>query len=253
MSGVRPRWVDFHCHLDLYPDHQRLVWECERAEIATLAVTTTPKAWAGNQAAVKGACHVRVGLGLHPQLIAERAGELRLFETLLPTAKYVGEIGIDAGPRYFRSLEAQEAVFASILQRCAEQGGKVLTVHSVRSAKRVLDHVERSRLPPSVRVVLHWFSGTMAEAKRAADIGCYFSIGPGMLASPNGRKLASSLPLDRILTETDGPFVQVAGRIARPRDVSETVEELALTRSLETDEVRRQILTNLASLVGPIS
>lgn len=81
----RPKWVDFHCHLDLYPNHEALIRECDREGVATLAVTTTPKAWARNQELASTSKHVRVALGLHPQLVAEREGEVALFERLLDT------------------------------------------------------------------------------------------------------------------------------------------------------------------------
>lgn len=99
-----PRWVDFHCHVDLYKDHAGLIAECDRAGVATLAVTTTPKAWPRNRDLAARSAHVRVALGLHPQLVGERAGELPLFERHLPEARYVGEVGLDAGPRFYRSF-----------------------------------------------------------------------------------------------------------------------------------------------------
>ena len=97
---MRPLWVDFHCHLDLYPDHASLVAESDRERVATLAVTTTPKAWRRNREVAAGSDYVRVALGLHPQLVAERASELLLFEKFLPETRYVGEIGLEAGPRF---------------------------------------------------------------------------------------------------------------------------------------------------------
>lgn len=90
--------VDFHCHLDLYPDHQAAVRGSEEAGVFTLAVTTTPRAWSRNQELTQGMRHVRAALGLHPQLVAERASELPLWEAHLGEARYVGEVGLDADP-----------------------------------------------------------------------------------------------------------------------------------------------------------
>ena len=177
----RPRWVDFHCHLDLYPDHEQLIRECDDAAIATLAVTTTPKAWARNVEMATGARHVRVALGLHPQLVAEREAEVELFAGLLSEARYVGEIGLDAGPRFYKSFDAQKRAFERILRMCAEQGGKILTVHSVRATAQVLQHLERFLPVDRGQVVLHWFTGSAAEARRAADLGCYFSVNSEMV------------------------------------------------------------------------
>lgn len=245
-----PRWIDLHCHLDLYSDHAALIDECDQERVATLTVTTTPKAWRRNCELAERSTHVRVALGLHPQLVAEREAEVRLLEQLLVEARYVGEIGLDAGPRFYRSFEAQERVFERILRACAEQGGKVLTVHSVRAVGKVLGHLERALPPDRGRVVLHWFTGTPAEARRAVTFGCYFSINSEMLRSPRHRQLVATLPTERLLTETDGPFVNVNGRPVRPRDVATTVEGLAALRQMSPDALAVSLLANFRALVA---
>jgi TatD DNase family protein len=250
MTGASSiRWVDFHCHLDLYPDHVALIDECDRAQVATLAVTTTPKAWQRNRDLAAQSEHVRVALGLHPQVIAERAGELGLLERLLPETRYVGEVGLDAGSRFYRSFDDQERVFKRILRACAEQGGKVLTIHSVRTVTKVLNCLEENLPQDRGQAVLHWFTGTAAEARRAVAMGCYFSINAEMLKSEKHKALVASLPLDRLLTETDGPFVAVDGRPVRPTDVVTTVGDLAKVRELDVDQMARVVRTNLGSLL----
>jgi len=244
-----PLWVDFHCHLDLYSDHGGIIAECEQGRVATLAVTTTPKAWPRNCELTAESHFVRVGLGLHPQLVQEREQEIKLFEHYLPSARYVGEIGLDAGPRFYKSFEAQERVFSRILHACAEQGDKILSIHSVRTASKVIGHLEKSRLLDNGKAVLHWFTGTVAEAHRAFELGCYFSINEEMLRSAKHRKLISTLPLERLLTETDGPFIQCNGVTARPRDVHRAVHEIAQIHNVADEVASRAILSNLRNLV----
>jgi TatD DNase family protein len=210
------RLVDLHCHLDLFPDPEKAIAEAEVAGVYTLTVTTTPRAWPRNRAMTESTRCVRAALGLHPQLVAEHSDELGLWEKYLPEATYVGEVGLDAGPRYFRSFDLQKQVFEQILKLCAKAGGKVLSVHSVRSVKPVLDLVEATLPPARGKVVLHWFTGTKAEARRAAEMGCYFSVNAAMLANEKGRDIAAMIPLDRLLTETDGPFTS-AGVVRRAR------------------------------------
>jgi TatD DNase family protein len=247
---MNPVYVDFHCHLDLFPDPISAVNDAERAGIYTLTVTTTPKAWPRNHDLTRKTRYVRAALGLHPQLIAERTGEIGLWEEYLPQARYIGEVGLDAGPRYYGSLDLQREVFTRVLQGCANQGGKVLTVHSVRSAKMVLDLIE-SHLPRERgQVVLHWFTGSKSEARRAADLGCYFSINAAMLRKDKSRDLVSALPADRLLTETDAPFTEVDDQPATPSDVKGTVETLAMLRHSAPEKMAQSIHRNLRAMLG---
>ena len=237
--------VDFHCHLDLYPDHAAIIDECERLGVRTLTVTTTPRAWTRNHALASRTRHVRAALGLHPQLVAERADEVTIWESHLPEARYVGEVGLDAGPKFYRSLDLQKQVFEHVLKACARAGGKVLTVHSVRAAKPVLDMIEAHLSPSNAAVVLHWFTGSLSEARRAVDLGCYFSINAEMLRNPRQEALLKALPSERILTETDGPFTSTGQGPARPKDVELAIGLLAALRNSDTTAIKRQVLSNL--------
>src|SRR3546814_17537329 len=72
------------------------------------------------------------------------------------------------------------------------------------------------QLPPDrAGVVLHWFTGSKADVRRAVDRGCYFSVNEGMLASATGLRVMREIPIDRVLTETDGPFLTRGDKIGR--------------------------------------
>jgi len=242
--------VDFHCHLDLYPDFEELVTESERLGIFTLAVTTTPRAWARNNMLASPTKYVRAALGLHPQLVAEHWREIDLWERLLGETRYVGEVGLDAGPRYHSSIDRQTEIFRRILCRCAEAGNKILSIHSVRSATKVLDLIEESVPEGRAKFVFHWFTGSIADARRAAALGCYFSINSQMLSSDRGRALISSMPIDRILTETDGPFTSTVDGPARPRDVRQTLALLSKAKGVQANQCAELVLGNLKTLTS---
>lgn len=242
--------IDFHCHLDLYPDHAAAVREAEAAGVFTLAVTTTPKAWARNLELTRGTRHVRAALGLHPQLVSSRGDEIALWESLLPQTRYVGEVGLDAGPRFYKSLDAQREVFARVLRACAKADGKIISVHSVRSAKAVLDHVEEHLLRTNCRVVLHWFTGSQSEAKRAIELGCYFSVNRAMLESERGSALVRMLPLERMLTETDGPFTAIGRRPSMPSDVAGTIDSLGTLLGAPASDLGSAFKENLRRLLA---
>ncbi|MGY3427457.1 TatD DNase family protein [Bradyrhizobium sp. F1.13.4] len=199
------------------------------------------------QALASDAPGVRTALGLHPQLAHERKGELPLFDELLPATRYVGEVGLDGGPEFKKHWHDQLSVFNRILGACANAGGRILSIHSRRAAKPVLDALKK--YPDAGIPVLHWFSGTQLELRRASDMGCWFSVGPAMLAGDKGRSLVSEMPVDRILTETDGPFAQVDGLAACPWDVDRAVETLSLLWKLPRMDTEERLATNLKSLV----
>jgi TatD DNase family protein len=241
--------VDFHCHLDLYPDFEQLVEETERAGIYTLAVTTTPQAWPRNLEITRGTRFVRAALGLHPQLVAEGHGELELWKQYFSQTRYVAEVGLDAGPSYYKSFDLQKRVFTCILQECARVRGKILSVHSVRAATPVLDLIEAHLPAQDGKVVLHWFTGTRAEVRRAAELGCFFSINRAMTGNEKGRALIATLPRERLLTETDGPFTHIAGRPTRPADVQNTLGELADLFGTTREFLANTVQSNLRSLL----
>lgn len=242
--------VDFHCHLDLYPDHAWAVQSADVAGVFTLAVTTTPRAWSRNHELAQGTRHVRAALGLHPQLVAEREREIDLWECYLPETRYVGEVGLDGSPGFFESLNAQKRVFRRVLENCAQAGGKILTVHSLRSVKAVLDLIEAHLPPERGGIVLHWFTGTKNEARRALDLGCYFSINAAMLNSDKHTALLQGIPLHRILTETDGPFTRTGDRPSQPADVKLVTALLGRFYGLCMADIASHVRDNLRVLLG---
>jgi TatD DNase family protein len=240
--------IDYHCHLDLYPDPETAISECERMGIYTLSVTTTPKAWPRNHEWISKTHFVRAALGIHPQLVATRANEITIWETYLSQTRYVGEVGLDGGPRFYQSLDLQKSVFQKILTLSDKAGGKILSVHSARTTTLVLDMIEKYMRPGRCQVVLHWFTGTKSEASRAIDLGCYFSINAEMFAKKQHHSTIESLPLNRLLTETDGPFCKINNRPVRPADASRVVELIAEELGLTPDVIANNIYSNLMTI-----
>ena len=204
--------VDYHCHLDLYTDFEKVIEECEENQIHTLAVTTTPRAFPKNHELISGKKYVRAALGLHPQLVASRANEISLWVEYSDQTRYIGEIGLDAGTQYYKSFDLQKNVFKTILDTCAKKTGKILSIHSIRSAPTVLEMLEKSSVLTENQAVLHWFTGDASNLRKAVNLGCYFSINSEMLKTERSRNLITQIPIQKLLTETDGPFVRIDER-----------------------------------------
>ena len=189
---------------------------------------------------------VQVALGLHPEVVAQRYGEVALLCDLLPEARFVGEIGLDGSLAHRSSLGLQQEVFERILEASARQGGRIMSIHSRGAATLVLDALEKHRgagIP-----ILHWFTGTIAELERAIAMGCWFSIGPAMFQSKKGRDLALRMPLKRVLTETDGPFAREGRNPFMPWQAYDCLVKLAALTGAKLDELEYQVRDNLRSL-----
>ena len=236
--------VDFHCHLDLHPNMQVAFDRCDRLGCTTFTVTTTPKAYARNEAFAARSRHVRAALGLHPQLVEKRGDEIELFEELAERTRYIGEIGLDASRNHYPSFERQKQVFDCALAICASQGDKIISVHSARCTRLVLDSLERASVTRSCKVVLHWFSASKADIQRAIDIGCWFSVNEKMLSTSSGRALIEMAPKGCILTETDAPFIETFGRQIKAGDVTPALEAISAQWDLTVDDTRGRVLAN---------
>lgn len=241
--------IDLHCHIDLYQDPRRVLERVERDQAFVLAVTTTPRAWNGTNQLVGAAKRVRVALGLHPELVAQRHGEVDLLCSLLPAARYVGEIGLDASRKNRQSFQIQRRVFASILAACATHGGRIMSIHSRAAAAAVLDSLDEHRSAGTP--ILHWFSGTPRELDRAIASDCWFTVGPAMLRSAKGRQLAERMPPARLLTESDGPFAcDLDGIPLTPSSVTEAEEDLARIWQCPIEDARQRLHSNLRNLIA---
>ncbi|MCC6428365.1 MAG: TatD family hydrolase [Phycisphaerales bacterium] len=241
--------IDFHCHLDLYPDPAAVVADAVRNGVYVLGVTTTPAAWDGVRQLVADARRVRLAVGIHPELAHTRHADVDRLSAVLAETRYVGEVGLDGSPSLQEHAAMQKDVFGRILRACRDAGGKILSIHSRRAANEVLDclaHHGDAGTP-----VLHWFSGTPAQLRRAVEMGCWFSVGPAMVTSGTGREFVRLIPRHRLLTESDGPFVKVASRPATPLDM-ELVEAVLseLWGESSADAVRASLQSNLRSLVS---
>ena len=218
-------YIDAHCHIDLYANSQQVISRCLELSMTVLSVTTTPNAWEKTKALAPKNSKIITALGLHPELAHKFKSSIDLFEDILPETKFVGEIGLDGSKHAKIHWSDQLYVFRRILKACAKLDGRVLLIHSRKATSAVLDELEA--FPKAGVPVLHWFSGTKRELERAIKLGAWFSVGPAMLMTSKGRSLVTLMPQDRIITETDGPIVQIDNRPICPWDVDLAISDLS--------------------------
>jgi len=247
MFSFSAEYVDTHCHLDLYPNVHELVREAEISSILIVGVTNAPSVFFFTENLSKKYKNIIPAIGLHPELAIQKKHELTQFWDYLETTQFVGEVGLDYVTTDKSVRKVQRDIFSKIVERCAAYKNKVLTVHSRRAASDVIKIIGDT-FPG--KVILHWFSGSDKEAEKAIANGYFFSFNSSMVRSKRGQTLAQLIPRNRILTETDGPFVHIINRPAQPSFTSNIISSLARILSENVQGLKHLILENFKTLLA---
>jgi TatD DNase family protein len=126
---------------------------------------------------------------------------------------------------------------------------KFITLHSRQAEAVALDILEEAGRVP---VVFHWYTGSVSLLRRAVGNGHFFSINPAMINSAKGQKIIEALPPDRVLTESDGPFIKIGKRPVFPWDVSMVEDYLASLWQMARPEVSALLRANFFRLIHPV-
>lgn len=240
-------FVDAHCHVDLFPSPASIVAEASSARVHTIAVTNAPFVFAHTCALARGHHYIYPALGLHPELVRTHGAQLGRFAELLPSTRFVGEVGLDYTTNDSRVRRQQRNAFETILEQCARTGDKVVTVHSRRATSDVIAAVGPS-FPGTV--ILHWFTGSLRDLEAANSAGHMFSVNSAMLSSEKGRRLIAQMPRDRVLTESDGPFVGTRTAPESPASIRRTIAMLAALWRVEPRQAATTVAQTFRAVVG---
>jgi TatD DNase family protein len=248
LTSVEFRHVDTHFHLDLFPNAQEVIGMIEHDRVFTIAVTNAPFLFAHTQDLCRQSPLLLPALGMHPELVHSHGNQIDQFRQLLPSTRFVGEVGLDYVTPDSANRDLQKRTFETILGWCADAGDKILTVHSRRSAADVVAAIG-DRFTGTV--ILHWFSGALRDQRKAVANGLYFSVNPAMILSEQGMHTVREIPRDRLLTETDGPFVTIAGKPAIPGSTKQVCEALAELWGCPPEDASEAVRANFERVTAP--
>jgi TatD DNase family protein len=243
-------YVDTHCHLDLFPTIINRVDEHDSQPIKTITVTNSPKFWNPNINLFKECKNIRVALGLHPELAAERLGELSIFESHVSKTRYIGEIGLDGASKNLAVRNNQLYAFTAILKMLRNQSPKILTIHSRAASDETVGELIKHLKGSDHSAILHWYSGGREPLQRAINSGFFFSVNHKMVSSKNGIDLLKFIPINQILTETDAPFTFTSKITNREDSLRETILGLSRIWGKEYIETKNTIYENFFRLVS---
>lgn len=243
---------DMHCHLDFANDPVQAVADAAERGICALSATVTPSAYETAVKQFDSYGNVAVGLGLHPWWVADGSiteDELLCFARLAGQTRVIAEVGLDFSQGREGSRQAQVDAFEQVLDAC-RAGGKLISLHASASAGAVLDLLERYGTLQRNACMFHWFSGTSDELQRAIGAGCFFSVGPRMLATKRGRAYAKAIPVERLLLETDEPS-RPKGRFTTEGHQLHLQHALAELEALRGEPLAQRIAATSRKLLLP--
>lgn len=236
-------YVDIHCHLDKLTDVEAALSRARDAGVKlVLTQGLNPE---NNREALKLAEKyegVQAALGLYPNDAIELSeeeleAELDFIRKQKPVA--IGEVGLD----YHWDDEHQEemkAVFRKVLSLASEIKRPVI-IHSRKAEEDVVELLEEFS---DVKALLHCFSGKLSLAKRARAAGAYFSIPANVTRSSHFQRLVDETPMNRLLTETDSPYLSPNDSENEPANVVGAVEVIASRKGLLVSECANQLWLN---------
>jgi TatD DNase family protein len=258
--------IDSHCHLaneTFAADLEDVVRRAQDAGVERALVIL--EAGNPNEAAQAARVEqlwpgVRFSIGVHPHqahLFADdperAASAVREQFAATPSARAVGEIGLDYHYDY-SPRDVQHAVFRAQI-RAALELDRPVVIHT-READEDTVAILREEGAGRLRGVLHCFTGTAALRDAGLALGFYVSLA-GILTFPKAadlRGIASAVPLDRLLTETDSPFlapVPYRGKRNEPAYVARVVETLAGMHKAPVADLARRTAANFHTLFRP--
>ena len=254
--------VDSHCHLD-FPDFaddlDGIVSRAEAAGIARMVTISTRVRRIETLLAITARFpNVYCSVGTHPHQADEEDGissDELIALTRRPKVVALGEAGLD----YFYehgSREAQARGFRTHIA-AARATGLPLVIHTREADEDCGRIPDEEMTKGAFRAVLHCYTGGRELALKAVAHGLYIGF-TGILTFKKSqalRDLAAELPADRILVETDAPYLapgKFRGKRNEPSYVVETAKVLAETRGVSLDEISRQTTDNFFRLFDKV-
>ena len=248
---------DSHCHLDLLEGTDVVSQVAAAAAVGVDTIVQVGVDVASSQLSARVAAEhpsVWAAVALHPNEAGRGAATAAAMAEIaelaaLPQVRAIGETGLDhfrTGPDGYRLQEESFRAHIAI----AKQSGKTLMIHDRDAHDEVLRVLAEEGAPE--RTVFHCYSGDAAMAKVCADAGYYLSFAGPITFKPNDalREAAAVCPADRLLVETDAPFLTPMPFRGRPNAsylIPLTVRALASVRGADLDELCAQLAANGAA------
>ena len=251
-------YIDVHCHLDesTYGDLDGLISACESAGTAKIITVgfDIDSSLSGRKIAEKYPC-VYFAAGFHPtELSKYKEGDLYIIADLCSHPKCValGEIGLD-----YHYPDTQKQLQKEIFIRQLELAEKLsipVQIHSRDCAEDMLEILKGNANKLKNGALLHCYSHSTEMAEEFAKLGLYFSFGGASTwkGSKKAKRTIAALPLNRLLTETDSPYMPPASLYGSfpntPQSIPEIAGSMAVEKGIEAEVLEKAVWDNAHAL-----
>ncbi len=251
--------IDSHCHLDypvLYDQLDQVVGRAKKSNIKyLLTICTTLNSFKKIEIIINKYENIFGTFGIHPH---ETKNSLDIDSKYISNIKKknskiigIGETGLDY---YYNhsSKDIQKKSFVNHIKSASELNIPVI-VHSRDAENETYDILKNEIKNSNLKVLIHCFTGSKEFAKKLIDIGCYISLS-GIITFKNSHELidaVSLIPLDRLLVETDSPYLSPApnrGKSNEPSYILHTVKKLSEIKNVSIDKIESITSSNFVSL-----
>ena len=250
-------WFDSHCHLHLCEENGSLdevVGRARAAGVTNMLTVGIDIPSSRRSVEIASAFGLKAAVGVHPNSSTEwdDTAESELRELLSSdVVGAVGETGLDFY-RDFAPADMQRDAFVAHIE-LARSFNKALVIHTRDSMSEALDVLVD--VGPPERLVFHCWSGDDAQLARALEIGSYVSFAGNVSfkSADNLRTSAVAVPDERLLVETDSPYLSPEphrGKPNEPRQVSFVGLAVAQARDVHVQALADQTYRNATALFG---
>jgi TatD DNase family protein len=251
-------YIDIHCHLDfpqIYPIVDEVIKNAKSAGVNIILTSGVDKST--NRISLelsKKYDIVKPALGFYPpDALHKETGEGNQFSfnfssfeeelAFIRKNKHnisaISEIGLDY--HHGKDKAMQKKVFLALLDLASELDKPVI-VHSRKAEEDVITLLEERK---QKKVIMHCFSGKKDLVKKAADLGCFFSIPTNVVRAENMQWLVKNVSISKLFAETDSPFLSpFKERQNEPAFVIESYKKITELKGLTLEEVKNNIFMN---------
>lgn len=254
-----PALVDSHCHLD-FPDYAGRLDEIRQGMVENgishaMCISINLASFPEVLALAESYPNFFATVGIHPDQRPEEEGASTSVQELVrlsshPKVLAIGETGLDY--HWHKDAPEWQRERFRVHIRAARESGKPLVIHTRDAAVDTL-RIMHEEGAEKVGGVMHCFTESTAVAQASMDLGFYISFS-GIVTFKNAKALqetAKTVPLDRMLVETDSPFlapVPHRGKVNQPGFTRHVAEEIAKLKGISVDEVAAATTANFARL-----